>query len=85
MPELTIGEEIEIVYEDAPRETRRGRVTRFMSDEDLGIGPEIEDYVACWVEVALDGVAGDGARQILTMGTDSRYSINGRHVQLRKA
>jgi len=49
------------------------------------MAPEVEDYVTCWVEVAPDGACGESAKQFLTMGTDSRYRMNGRPVLLRKA
>jgi hypothetical protein len=85
MPEFRIGDVIEIVNEDAPDEICRATVIRFMSDEEQGMAPEVEDYVTCWVEVAPDGACGESAKQFLTMGTDSRYRMNGRPVLLRKA
>jgi hypothetical protein len=84
MPEFRIGDVVEIVNEGTPSEICRATVTRFMSDEEQGMAAEVEDYVTCWVEVELDGVCGEGDKQLLTMGTDSRYRLNGCRVLLRK-
>jgi hypothetical protein len=84
MAQFGIGDEIEIVYEDSPDDTHRATVVRFQSDEEEGMAPEIEDYVACWIEITLIGVPGETANQSVILETDSRYVLNGRHVQLRK-
>jgi hypothetical protein len=85
MIEFRVGDEIEIVDVDTPEDVRRAIVAGFMSDKGQGMSPEIEDYIACWIEVRLDGVTGDIANQMVMMGTDSHYWMNGRHILLRKA
>jgi hypothetical protein len=85
MIQFRIGDEIEIVNADAVEDVRRATVTRFMSDEEQGMSPEIEEYIARWIEVTLDGITGDAAKQMVMFGTDSQYWMNGHHVLLRKA
>jgi hypothetical protein len=60
-------------------------VIRILTDQDEGMGPEVEDYVACWFEIAMTGVEGEGTKQIVTLGTDFKYSLNDRHVTVRKS
>jgi hypothetical protein len=50
-----------------------------------GHSTEIEEYIARWIEVTLDGITGDAAKQMVMFGTDSQYWMNGHHVLLRKA
>jgi hypothetical protein len=85
MTDLIAGDQIELVYEDSPQTVMRATVNRILTDEDEGMGPEIEDYVACWFEIELVGIEGEGAKQIVTLGTDFKYSLNGRHVTVRKS
>jgi len=59
------------------------------------MGTEIQDYVACWFEIHMTGVGGKDTEQIslrddawasaVTFGTDFKYSLNGRHVTMRKS
>jgi hypothetical protein len=81
---LKIGDQIEVVYEDAPEETLRAVVTGFMTDEEQGFTTEVDDYVACWVKIAVNTSPGETIDQVAALGTDFRYSLNGRHVSFRK-
>jgi hypothetical protein len=85
MIQFKIGDEIEIADADAEGNVRRAKVTRFLTDEQLGMSPEIEEYVGQWIVVTLDGLTGNAAKQVLMFGTDSDYWMNGRQVLLRKA
>jgi hypothetical protein len=84
MEKLKVGDQIEVIYEDARNEKLRAVVTGFMTDEEQGFTTEIEDYVACWVKIAVNSGRGESVEQVATLGTDSRYSLNGRHVSFRK-
>jgi len=48
------------------------------------MGIEVEDYVACWVEITLDEASNRDAKQVVLLGTDFEYWLNGRRVALRK-
>jgi hypothetical protein len=84
MIEVKIGERIEIVDVDGAEDVRRATVTRLISDKERAMGPEIEEYIGYLIEVALDGVTGDAAKQMVLFGTDSQYWMNGRQVLLHK-
>jgi hypothetical protein len=54
MIELQSGDRIEVFYEDDPATTIRATVARCLSDREEGMGVEVEDYCACWIEIAVD-------------------------------
>lgn len=85
MTDLRVGDQIELLYEDSPQAVMRATVSRILTDQDEGMGPEIEDYVACWFEIELMGIEGESPKQTVTLGTDFKYSLNGRHVTVRKS
>ncbi len=81
---LRPGDRVELTFDDAPHDTIVCTVTGFSSDQEMGFSPEIEDYVACWVQLGTaDGVKGTEPRSIV-LGTDSRYSLDGRAVTFHK-
>ncbi|MFZ1133759.1 MAG: hypothetical protein WAN69_02355 [Candidatus Korobacteraceae bacterium] len=84
MPNLELGDRIELSYEDSPAMTIRATVCRLATDWDEGMGIEVEDYVACWIEITVDNPGDRGARQFVLLGTDSQYRLNGRRVMVRK-
>jgi hypothetical protein len=84
MPNLELGDRIELFYEDSPAGTIRATVRRLATDWDEGMGIEVEDYVACWIEIAVDKPTEGDARQFVLLGTDSQYRLNGRRVIVRK-
>ena len=81
MLNLESGDRIELFYEDAPAETIRATVGRLLSDRD---GVEVEDYTASWIEIILDEPGGMDANQVVLLGADFQYRLNGRPVTLRK-
>jgi hypothetical protein len=84
MLNLQSGDRIELFYEDAPAKTIRATVGRLLTDRDEGMGIEVEDYVACWVEITVDEPSDMDAKEVLLLGTDFRYRLNGRRITLRK-
>lgn len=94
MGDLVVGDRIELIYEDNPQNVIRATVSRILTDEDECMGPEIEDYVACWFEIEMASVEGEGAEQFslradawkrtVTFSTDFKYSLDGRRVAVRK-
>ena len=95
MPDLIVGDHIELLYEDSPQTVMHATVSRILTDRDEGMGPEVEEYVAVWFEIEMTGIEGEHATQIslradawalaMTLGTDLKYSLNGRHVTVRKS
>ncbi len=84
MLNLQSGDRIELFYEDAPAATVRATVGRLLTDRDEGMGIEVEDYAAYWIEITADEPSEMDAQQILLLGTDFQYRLNGRRVTLRK-
>lgn len=84
MLNLQSGDRIELFYEDAPATAIRATVGRLLTDQDEGMGPEIEDYTAYWIEITVDEPSDLGAEQVVLLGADFQYRLNGRPITLRK-
>ena len=84
MLDLQCGDRIELFYQDAPATTVRATVGRLLTDRDEGMGSEVEDYAACWIEITVDEPSEMDANQVVLLGTDFQYRLNGRPVTLRK-
>lgn len=84
MLDLQSGDRIELFYEHAPATRIRATVGRLLSDQEEGMGIEIEDYTACWIEIIVDEPRDMDAKQVVLLGTDFQYRLNGRRVTLRK-
>jgi hypothetical protein len=84
MLELVSGDLIEIIFEDSPDGAIRGTVARVLTDREAGMGAEVEDYIACWAEIAVDE-PGDGPdKHVIELCTDFQCRLNGRPITLRK-
>ena len=84
MDALQQGDEICVTFDDAPGQVERATVCRVLTDQQEGMGPEVEDYVACWLEISMGDCADVQVRRALIFRTDSQYSIDGRKVAIRK-
>jgi len=84
MLNLQFGDRIELYYEDAPATTIRATVKRLLTDWDEGMGIEVEEYIAWWIEITLDEPSEMDANQVVLLGTDFQYRLNGRPVNIRK-
>jgi len=85
MLDLQSDDQIELFYEDAPGTTIRATVGRLLTDRDEGMGIEVEDYAACWIEITVNEPSDMDPRQVVLLGTDFQYRLNGRRVTLRKS
>ena len=81
---LQSGDQIELFYEDAPATTIRATVGRLLTDRDEGMGIEVEDYIACWMEITVVEPSDMDPKQVVLLGTDFQCRLNGRRVTLRK-
>jgi hypothetical protein len=84
MIELQSGDRIEMFCEDEPATTIRATVGRLLTDREEGMGIEVEDYCACWIEITVDEPRDIDAKLLVLLGTDFQYRLNGRRVTLRK-
>ena len=48
------------------------------------MGLEVEEYAVCWIEITVDEPSDIDAHQVVLLGTDFQYRLNGRLVTLRK-
>jgi hypothetical protein len=83
MLNLQSGDRIEFSFEDGPTTKICATVDGLLTDQDEGMGVEIEDYIARWIEITLDEPSDMDPKQILLFGTDLQYRLNGRPVTLR--
>ena len=84
MLNLESGDSIELFYEDSPASTIRATVDRLLTDWEEGMGIEIQDYTALWIEITVDLPGDSDGKQVVLLGTDFRYRLNGRPVTVRK-
>ena len=84
MIELQSGDRIEVFYEDEPATTIRATVGRLLSDREEGMGVEVEDYCACWIEIDVEEPGDQDAKLVVLLGADFQYRLNGRRITLRK-
>ena len=84
MNDLQLGDQIDIVFADAPGHAARATVTRFLSDRQEGLSSEAKDYVFCWMEISLEHQGTSGQTQTITLGADWKYYMDGREVKIRK-
>lgn len=83
MEDILVGDRISLIFDDAPRGQITATVNRMLSDKEEGLGPETEDYIACWIEIILDGDTCSSISDVILM-TNCRYSFDGRSVTIRK-
>lgn len=83
MVNLQCGDRIELFYEDAPATMIHATVGRSLTDREEGMGVEVEDYIACRVEITVDEPSDEESQQIVLLGTDFEFRLNGRPVILR--
>ena len=85
MLNLQRGDQVEIIFvEDTSADAIRGTVARILTDQEAGMGAEVQDYIACWAEVAVDDPGDGPVLHIIELGTDFQVRLNGRPVNLRK-
>lgn len=84
MNDLRPGDQVDIVFVDAPGQQARATVTRFLSDRQEGLSTEAEDYVFCWLEISPEHQAALGQTQTIAVCADWKYYMDGREVEIRK-
>jgi len=84
MLNLQSGDRIELFYEEVPATTIRATVGRLLTDRDEGMGLEVDIYAASWIEITVDEPRDIDPKQVVLLGTDCQYRLNGHPVTLRK-
>jgi hypothetical protein len=84
MDVLKPGDMIRLTFADRPDEPLLATVSSSLSDADEGLGPEVQDYVACWLEISVGSCDDPGSRRSIALGTDFQYTLDGRKLTLTK-
>jgi hypothetical protein len=81
--ELRVGDRVRITFEDdltgAPL---FAHVCRLLSDKQEGLGVEVEDYVADWLEFSETGCEDKASRRTMMLGNDEKPYLDGRPVRV---
>jgi hypothetical protein len=83
MGDLFVGDRIGLTFDDTPGDQITAMVCRKLSDREEGLGPEIENFIAYWLEIICEGDIHQTICNVVLM-TDGRYSLDGRCVTIRK-
>ena len=81
---MQAGDQIDIVFTDAPGQSERATVSGFLSDQQEGLSPEVEDYVVCWLEIRPEHQGNLAQTQSIALRADRKYYMDGREVEIRK-
>jgi hypothetical protein len=84
MHDLKPGDQIDIVVANAPGQSARATVSRFLSDQQEGLSPEAEDYIFCWLEISPEQRGTLGQTQTIALRADWKCYMDGREVEIRK-
>ena len=84
MNDLQPGDQIDIVFADAPGQSARATVSRCLSDQQEGLSPEAEDYIFCWLEISSEHQGTLAKTQTIALRADWKYYMDGREVEIRK-
>jgi hypothetical protein len=84
MNDLQPGDQIDIVFADAPGQSARATVSRFWSDQQEGLSPEAEDYIYGWLEISPGDQGALAQTQTIALRADWKYYMDGREVEIRK-
>lgn len=78
------GDTAAVTFEDSHEVAFNAIITGFASDRDEGMSPEIQDYVACWINVKNLGSNSAAKQREITLGTDYQLYLDGSKVTLLK-
>ena len=84
MTDLQLGDQIDIVFADAPGQSARATVTRLLSDRQEGLSTEAEDYIFCWLEISPEDQGALARTQTITFGADWKCYMDGCEVKITK-
>ena len=81
--EIKIGQhfKFQLLSDDAPQE-RRAVVTRVLSNREEGLGPEVDYYLAYWVEACEISDSETPCTLVFERGNDGNVYLDGRIVSI---
>ncbi len=81
--EIKIGQRFTFkILSDNPSEERMAVVTRVLSDQEEGLGPEVEYYLAYWVEAQELPETEPPTMLVFQRGIDYNVYLDGRQVSI---
>jgi hypothetical protein len=81
--EIKIGQRFKFnILSDNPSEERMAVVTRVLSDKEEGLGPEVEFYLAYWVEACELPETEPPTMLVFQRGIDYNVYLDGRQVSI---
>ncbi|MEP7353160.1 MAG: hypothetical protein ABI824_08020 [Acidobacteriota bacterium] len=84
MADLEPGDQVEIVFINAPGQPVRATVSRFLSNREEGLSPEANDYIFCWLEINPQHHGHLAPTQTIALRADRKCYMDGREVEIRK-
>ena len=81
--EIKIGQHFKFnILSDNPPQERRAVVTRVLSNSEQGLGPEVDFYLAYWVEAYELPETEAPTTLVFERGTDGNVYLDGRLVSI---
>ena len=81
--EIKVGQRFNFaILSDNPSQERQAVVTRVLSNREEGLGPEVDFYLAYWVEAHELSENGSPATLVFERGTDGNVYLDGRGVSI---
>ena len=81
--EIKVGQRFKFsVSSDNPAQERQAVVTRVLSNSEEGLGPEVDFYLAYWVEASELPETETPITLVFERGTDGNAYLNGRVVSI---
>ena len=82
-PDIKIGQRFQFVTSEAgPRTTQTATVTRVLSDRQEGMSPEVDFYVADWIEAETHSSTGATVKLTFQLGTDENVYLYGQRTEI---
>jgi hypothetical protein len=80
--EIKVGQRFKFILSDNPSQERQAIVTGVLSDREEGLGPEVDFYLAYWVEAHEIPETGAPTTLVFERATDGNAYLDGRMVSI---
>lgn len=80
--EIKIGQRFKFILSENPSQERQAVVTRVLSNTEQGLGPEVDYYLAYWVEACELPETETPATLVFERGADFNVYLNGCPVSI---
>ena len=80
--EIKVGQRFKFICSDNPSEERLAVVTRVLSNREKGFGPEVDFYLAYWVEAYELPETETPTALVFERGNDGSVYFDGRQVTI---